>query len=337
MGALSADGTGVLVDTRASEVAAEPRSRLLRMRFDHKIVLVSALPWAVLFVAQALGRERAVFLDLPLIYLGAPHVLATAALFVDPGLRSHVRAHRTFYIAAPIVTITACVAVFTFSPRTVAGVAILGLTLWQIHHFTKQNLGMFAFWTKARGMSSASAAERKVIQWTSAIGMAGIVRIAGRTGWIPHNDLVDALARGVGAAALVTLTVGAIAVTWRQGHVRTIGLLATVAFFAPVVVFDVGLVTASLTYQAAHGAQYYLMVGTATRPTRTSGMTAIILLLVAGPLFLPLGMIDPYGAQAWMFGIFKGIVAWHFVVDSRLWRLRDAEIRGFMKSRFNFL
>lgn len=331
-----ADWREVLVTARGRSPNAATGSRLSGLRFDHKIALASALPWGVLLVSQFLGSGTVV-LELPLIYLGAPHVLASVALFLEPGLRSHVRGNRSFYLAAPIVTVAICVAVFALSPKSIAGVAILGLTLWQIHHFTKQNLGMFSFWTKARGMASPTPAERRVIQWTALIGMAGIIRIAGRSGWIPTSEVVDSLARGVGLIALAVLGVTAVAATVGSSSGRTAGLLASVAFFAPVVVLDVGLVTAALTYQAAHGAQYYLMVGTATRPTRVSGMSAMLLLLIAGPIFLLLTAVEPYGTQAWMYGLYKGVVSWHFLADSRLWRLRDGEIRAFMKQRFAFL
>jgi hypothetical protein len=309
-----------------------PAAASRQLRFDQKIVLVTVLPWFLILVAGQLGERASVLVDLPLILLGTPHVLATTALFVDPGLRPHVRAHRAFYVLAPIITIGGCFVVFAFSPAALVEPALVALLLWQIWHFTKQNVGMLAFWTKARGIAGPSTAERRLVLGTAVIGMAGILHLA------QLDPLIDDVAVAVGLAATAVLAVAAVVIGWRQGPVRVAALLAAVLFYAPVLVIGLGVITAALAYQAAHGAQYYLMVGTATRPTKRSGTIGIVLLVTLGPVFaLPGLLVDPFGATAWLLGLYKGVIAWHFVADSRLWRLRDPTVRGFMKERFSFL
>jgi hypothetical protein len=316
-------------EARGADEALEVREGAIG--FDLKIVLVTVLPW-VLVLALALTGTTSLLIDVPLVLLAAPHVLVTPAMFFQTGLRPHVVANRRFYVLAPIVTIGGGVALFVFAPADVAKAALLGFALWQIHHFTKQNLGMFSFWTKARGISSPTGAERKVIQWTAVIGMAGIIRLADLT------PLVTTLAEMVGVATIVVLAAASIWVAHREGGARTAALLASVVFYAPVLVFNVGFIAALLAYQAAHGAQYYLMVGTATRPTGIRLAAVALLLLVFGPVFAYSGIaIDPYGSDAWMVGAYKGVISWHFLADSRLWRLRDPQVRGFMKQRFAFL
>ncbi|HEU5152567.1 MAG TPA: hypothetical protein VFU19_18910 [Iamia sp.] len=315
--------------TAPVELSLAPARRREGVGFDWQVVGVTVLPWVLFLTTWVLDVK-----PLPLAFagamLGTPHILATVGLYLEPGLRGVVRANRVAFWVVPLAVIAGSALAFAVSPRGLVYALLIGFVLWQTHHFTKQNFGLFTFWARSRGLPGASPAERKLIQATSVIGMAGILRVVDEGSWL------DAAMRGVGLAAIVACGVGVLACT--DDPRRRAALLVAVAFYAPLHIFDVGFLSAAFAYQAAHGAQYYLMVGKATRPTRRSLLAFLVFLVVAGlVLFTLVRTVDPYGSSAWALGLVKGLVAAHFIADSRFWRLRDKDIRTFMKSRFDFL
>lgn len=316
-------GLPQLSASRAPSVAL----RAARLTFPHQVLLVSALPWVLFLILRVQGQMPMVFVVLAL-GLGTPHVLATAALYLDPGLRDHVRAHRTRYLVAPAAVLVIATVAFAAAPTRAATFLLLGFLLWQTHHFTKQNLGMVAFSLRATKRPGLTTRERRLILGTTAIGALGVIRLMGLA------PSVDGPLRAAGVAMLVV----AAAVAVRPGDLRrSATLLGPVAFYSPLLLFSVDLGTAALAYQAAHGAQYYLMTAHAARPTPAARRDVLVLLLVGGPLIAAASLLGPYGGEAWVFGAAKGVVAAHFIADAGFWRLRDPEIRGFMQKRFVFL
>ena len=106
------------------------------------------------------------------------------------------------------------------------------------------------------------------------------------------------------------------------------------AFYAPLHLATVDLLPAAFTYQAAHGAQYYLMVGAAVRGSRRA-RRAVVPAVVLGSL-VPLTILTPamFAAQPWLFGLGKGVAAAHFFADAQWWRLRDRRLGPILRRRF---
>ena len=83
----------------------------------------------------------------------------------------------------------------------------------------------------------------------------------------------------------------------------------------------------------AHGAQYLVIMGVTSKRaphawTRIVGITVAATGLGAAAFQLPRLVL----AQT-----YTGIVVWHFLVDARLWRLRDPSVRAIVSRRFDFL
>lgn len=308
---------------------APPRERRKPMLpFHVQVALVTLAPWGVFLVSHVTGRSS-VPLALVGLFLSAPHVLATVGLYAEPRLRSYVKRNRVALVVAPLATAAGCVVAFAVAPPIGVRALVAAFLLWQVHHFTKQNLGMFVFWARSRGEGGANAVERRLILATTLIGATGTIRL------LYPDTPVDPWMRAIGMVAIGAAAIAVLTVT--TSPARRLALLAVVAFYAPLHVFSVGLVAAAVTYQVAHGAQYYLMVGHATRPTRRSFMAVLLLVLLGGLLLVWGAGRDPLGPLAVVFGLAKGLVAAHFVADARLWRLRDPDVRAFMKERFAFL
>lgn len=199
---------------------------------------------------------------------------------------------------------------------------------WQTYHFTKQNLGMFAFWCRARRMDPMSSFERRFLKATSVIGILGVLRAM---------DLIPSWNRPLQAVGLSLIAAAMRAVLATTRGPRMWALLLAAIFYAPVHVFSIDILGASFIYQAAHGAQYYLMVGETIRPSRNAIRLTIVLVLAGGAALLAITSPTAFHAQPWLFGLGKGIVVAHFVADASLWRLGNPKVRVIMKERFAFL
>lgn len=297
------------------------------VRFDQKIVAVTVVPFVaflVLHVAHAIPPSFAILL----LFLGGPHVLATFGLYLDGEVRELARSDPRRFVAVPLLTMVASMVAFGVIRGQAAVTLLVAFVLWQTYHFTKQNLGMFAFWCRASGQEGMATPERKLILATTAIGGLGVLRAF---------SVAPSLDRPLQVAGLVLLTAGTVhAIRLARGR-RRLALLAAVAFYAPLHLFSVGILEASFAYQAAHGAQYYLMVGHTIRADRRAVRLTIPLVLIGGMGLIYATSSGSFDARPWLFGLGKGIVAAHFVADASLWRLRDPGVRTLMKRRFSFL
>ena len=308
-------------------------SKVRTTRFDWAIVAVTAGPFVFFLTEHVLGVGLTALAAVAFM-LGTPHVLATFGLYLDRDIRALSLGDRRRYMIVPALAIPLTVLAFLFVDGTAATVVLTGFLLWQTHHFTKQNLGMFSFWTRARDLPGMAPRERSLILGTTVIGGLGILRA---TGLVPDLD------QPLRIAGVLVLTVGVVWVATHWQGQRSLALLAALAFYSPLLMFDVNLLTAAFAYQAAHGAQYYLMVGTVVHAGRPSPPSLLSITAVLAALFVGAVLIteattnSAFNDHRWLFGVGKGIVAAHFVADAQLWRLREPAVRGIMKARFSFL
>ncbi|HRW38242.1 MAG: hypothetical protein KDB04_05950 [Acidimicrobiales bacterium] len=291
---------------------------------DRWIVAATIVPFAAIAIARVAGSFP-LWLYLATLLLGSPHVLATAGLYLDEELWPVARADPLRFLVLPATLVVLGAAAFAAAPTRVGLLLVTGFFLWQTQHYTKQNVGMFAFWARSRGEAAMTERERALIRATTAVGVLGILRAM---------DLAptwDPLLRW-GGLALIGVGL-ALAATTARGP-RRVALATAVAFYAPLHLATVDLLPAAFTYQAAHGAQYYLMVGAAVRGSRRA-RRAVVPAVVLGSL-VPLTILTPamFAAQPWLFGLGKGVAAAHFFADAQWWRLRDRRLGPILRRRF---
>lgn len=310
-----------------AEIEEHSAGRWLALPFDHKIAAATAVPFVFFSLVHLLGGLP-VWLAALTLFLGAPHVLATIGLYVDRDIWSIVRADPTRYLVVPLAMIPISVVLYGVTHGAAAVLLVTGFLLWQTQHYTKQNVGMFAFWCRARGLGSMTDHERTLVRATTAIGVLGILRAMAL---VPAWDRL----LQVGGLALMAAGAAFVFVTW-QGA-RSVALLVALAFYAPLHVFHVELLGAAFAYQAAHGLQYYLMVGHTIRRNPLAIRVTIPVVLLGGVVPLAALTASAFATAPLLFGFAKGVAAAHFLADASLWRLRKPEIRQVMKARFSFL
>jgi hypothetical protein len=305
---------------------ASPGTRTA-LSFDKQLALVTVVPWFV-YLFMYLTGANLLPLAILALFLSSPHVLATFGLYVDPGLRSVIRSHPVHYFVVPGSVLLLSIVLFSVSRGKVTLYLLTGFLLWQIFHFAKQNLGVASFWLKARRMPGLSTNERRLIRATFFIGAIGILRAVEI---MPHADPY------LHIAGCIAVALGLIFAYVPNDNRRTLMLVCVVMFFSPTVLFRYNIVVLTGVYSVAHGAQYYLMVGKTVATKRNVVRATIPFVLIGSFIIVYLGSRSPYIPIAWTFGLAKGIVAWHFIADARLWRMSDPDIRTFLKSRFSFL
>lgn len=311
----------------ATPDAAAPASAAGRLSFDQRIVLVTVVPMVVFAALRLAGGAPPVLAALAL-FLGGPHVLATLGMYADREIAAIARGDLWRFVTGPLLVIPAVAIGFGLTTGNLALWLLTALLAWQTYHFTKQNLGMFAFWCRGRRLPSMDAFERRYLKATALVGIAGIVRAM---------DVVPAWNGALQAFGAALMVVGAVVVTVRLRGPRRWALLLATVFFAPVIVANVDVLGASFIYQSAHGAQYYLMVGHTIRADRKAVRLTIPVVLCGGAALLFITSPDAFTTTPWLFGLGKGIVAAHFVADASLWRLGNPKVRAVMKERFAFL
>ena len=293
-------------------------------RLDRWIVAATVLPFIAITIARVAGSFPT-WLYLATILLGSPHVLATIGLYLDEELWPVARADLRRYVWIPLALVVVGAVAFGSTATPVGLLLVTGFLLWQTQHYTKQNIGMFAFWARFRGDAPMVDGERALIRATTAIGALGILRA------MDLAPSLDVLLRGAGLGLLVA---GAgLALVVARGP-RRLALLAAIAFYAPLHLYDVDLLGAAFAYQAAHGAQYYLMVGAAVRSSQRA-RRVVVPAVVLGSL-VPLTILTPamFAAAPWLFGLGKGVAAAHFFADAQWWRLRDPKLGPILRRRF---
>ncbi|MEZ5180567.1 MAG: hypothetical protein R2702_01595 [Acidimicrobiales bacterium] len=191
---------------------------------DRWIVAATAVPFVAIATARAAGSFP-LWLYLATLLLGSPHVLATAGLYLDEELWPIARADPLRFLVLPAALVVLGAAAFAVASRPAGLLLLTGFFLWQTQHYTKQNVGMFAFWARARGEAPMSERERALIRATTAVGVLGILRAMDLA---PSWDLL------LRTAGLALLAIGLVLAATTARGARRIALVAAVAFCAPL-------------------------------------------------------------------------------------------------------
>jgi hypothetical protein len=293
-------------------------------RLDQQIALATLGPIASVLVLVGLGLTDSP-IQLALVVFGAPHVLATVGLYADRELGPVTRRAPVHYLVVPLLAIPASAAAFALVPDRGLLVIVTATFAWQVHHYSRQNVGVLAFWARARGLGPVTVRERRAITASTLAGVAGVARAV---------EVVPAWGQQLQLLGLATSAI-AIAMALRGGwSQRTAATVVGAGFYLPLLIAAPGFVGVAFAYQAAHGGQYYLMVGRSLRPDRRATRLAIVAVLVgAVPALLLLAPRLLLVAPA-IYGIGKGLAMSHFIADARLWRLRDPSLGPILRRRF---
>lgn len=262
------------------------------LSFQTKLLAVTVAPWVLLTMAHLAGADLRVGAFAALTFVATAHVGTTAAFYFDGKAHPVLNGQPVRFFLMPAMLVVGGVVLATQAPSEVLGLAIAGLLLWQIHHFTRQNLGVFSFLCKSRSEAGPSPIERRIIDLTGYAGMCGMV---GKV-----TDKSSLMERAIGPASELFMLAGVgllgagAVLLWlhREGMspVRVFAMGSAVAFYLPLFLYPGQFAVSALIYGAAHSAQYYLMMlelrgGRDARASRNLVGTVLVAAVTLGAFY----------------------------------------------------
>jgi hypothetical protein len=323
----------------AAPAPARPRSGAM---FLVALAVATAVPWLLLPWIDR-GATPGGMSDQAktlLVFLGSgAHVAASFAFYTDPAIWPHMRQHRWRYLIVPVAIVIGSGLLFATAGERVAATSLLIYFVWQTHHYTRQNIGVFSFAARARRTPGPSDLERAAIITAGSAGVIGMVTFL--TPW--EDTPLAELGIHLHGVALVTyigavvLLVACLPRAWQaRDPVRLAFLAGGVAFYLPTFIYDSAF-SAITSYAIAHGCQYLVFMGwMGGSIRRTAGLrmaAAVTVLALGGGLLLR----EWETTAGFLFGAYLGVVMTHFVLDAGVWRLSEPFQRRYMAERFGFL
>lgn len=332
-----ADASGT--DTVSAAATAASTSR----RFFVLLGLVTLLPLIGMPLYSMFESARFPGGLVVLAITGPMHVAASSFFYADrefwPVLRESPL--RCFWSLAwaPLGMLAAGLLVAAAIGGPWAQMIVVGLqSLWLFYHYQRQNFGLISF------VSTSVGCGRVPPRVDTALNVAALgawISMIGVKGFCYHDQLLPIpipliLWRGgtlvyIAAALLLASTV------YREPRLRqnlwlTGALVIGLAFFLPAFWFR-DLALAFVPYATAHGAQYILMMSVLSGRSSRGWMALLTMCILA----VTLGYAIDF-SRGWPVVLaLTGFVQVHFLLDAKVWRLREPRQRAIMNDRFDFL
>ncbi len=312
------------------------------------ILPVTLGSFAVAALLAPAGRaEPGILLGALVVFGYVGHVAATAWLGLLPEIRANARAHPARFLLAPGLLVAGAAAVTAAVPTAEFGWLLLGYFAWQFVHFQKQNLGLVALSGSARRAPSLRPAERRAVLAAGGCGIAGLLAHPALLG-LTVDTRLGPLFPVAGLALAATIGAGVVVLARRSPGERPAAFvgsyLAALCFFAPVFLFASPFAAVG-GMVLAHGFQYLsllrlLAAGNGPAQSREPSRPVRLALLANAALAGGIGLNalsqlhrNPGLVPRALYGAYLGLVMAHFVVDARIWRLRDEFPRAFLSGR----
>ena len=304
--------------------------------FFYSLVLVTALPVIWLGFGLALFRQNDASTQtalLPLIAIsGIGHVGATAFFYFDRDFFKLIGENKQRFFLWPAMLALGCLAVF--ATNTAAWTLLVtAFFAWQLYHFQRQNYGLIAFAARSAGLSRLP----RELNWMLNFGVAGAVCNLLRRVEL-KGAFYSAIAYDLSVALFLASTVLLIKVLLTTPRLRADLpiLIFTVLgwmFYLPTLVSTTDLV-GYWSYAIAHGAQYiiFMIVVSGNRKHGTKALSLFLLLFAA--MLLAFDHLNRSGAGM---AAYTGLVMGHFLIDAKIWRLREPIQGSLIKQRFAFI
>ena len=304
--------------------------------FFYSLVLATALPVMWLGFGLVWFRQNQADISaalLPVIAIsGIGHVGATAFFYFDREFFRLIGENKQRFFLWPAMLAIGCVAVFSTNLGAWR-LLVTGFFAWQLYHFQRQNYGLIAFASRGAGLSRLP----RELNWMLNFGVAGAVCNLLRRIEL-KGALPSAIAYDLSVALFIASTVLLLKVLLTTPRLRADlpCLIFTVLgwmFFLPTLVSTNDLV-GYWSYAIAHGAQYIIFM-IVVSGNRKHGTTALALFLVLfAAMLLAFDHLSRSGAGV---AAYTGLVMGHFLIDAKIWRLREPIQGGLIKQRFAFI
>lgn len=329
-------------------------------RFLLSLALVTCVPLIGLPLASelsllgALGAGWLPTLVVVGLITGPVHVACTAFFYFDPEFQPVLRESPVRCLWSPALVPLAVTTFGVIAAMWVGPWAFLLVfafhNTWLFYHYQRQNFGLTSFISKHFGTGRLPPRVNTALNLAALGGI--LCLFAALFGAPPVSGPIDPqmdtaglvgadslmLLRGVGTTLYVLavlLMIGVLAVEKRlRSNAWVVGaLVLSLGFFLPAVLFT-SLQAAFMPLAIAHGAQYLLMMGIVSGRSSRSwvGVGLLFAVCVGAGIGLKALSTGPWPLALIGFGL----VQVHFLVDAKVWRLREPRQREIMSERFDF-
>lgn len=288
--------------------------------------------------------------------VGYCHVAATFFFYLDHDARELRKSNSDYFFVAPIFLVIGVGLAYHFAtPALQAGIFLIH-SAWLFYHYQKQNYGVISFAAKGLPPSISIklwrmlllAAIAGYLSYTRSllVGLGPmiedqVVTFSAITGFALDDLLFTASVVVYAAAGILFCKL-----LYESAEIRGNGFvlaftIAGFVFFLPSFLIAEGALALFWSFAGAHGLQYLLFM-TVTATPRESGASPTQIPPRARPVFILLIATLAGGtlitlASNFAFGLVIGITWLHFVIDSRVWKLRRPDSRAYVVSKFSFL
>jgi hypothetical protein len=349
-----------LLRTGESIERAPSREGLSKRVFLLSLLLSTWIPLAFfIFIGQSgtvsFSLEQ---IKIALLFLGGAHVQATLFFYTDRDFRQQIKENRLRYVYLPIILIVCSGLVFALASAAVQAYLFLFYWAWQAYHYGRQNVGVYAFASIARGAGPPQQAERLALELATYCGILGTFKVLG-TGVAPVylQGFFEYLYRAGYFCYLALFIFGLYAYLKNIRHTtltKTLFFLTLLFFFYPIYLSN-NILVAFSSYAIAHGLQYiiFMMVVSFNSERETARKTVrnvvklMLLTLLVGFAFYRVADLKSFefikgqavlaGTLDFLVGAVFGATMAHFVIDAGAWRLSKASPRAYMIKRFGFI
>jgi hypothetical protein len=313
--------------------------------FFGALVLATAIPlfglgFAVPLAAPAGARFPYLLASLfPIVAATSlGHVAATAFLYVDREFWPLMRANMPRFFVWPLLAVAVSLGAYLINPLASLLFNVL-FAAWQMHHYQRQTYGLVAFAAQNRKMGPLPDGIRWMLDLGTAGGVLGSFANLGLNSASggQHQELLAGL-RFCSVACFLASSALLVQVLLKHRRLWSDPLLITFiamgwAFFLPVLMSRDILVSIQ-SFSIAHGAQYLIFLTTLSAGSayRWAGPAVMAVVTLA-----TWKMFTVLNATAAGTAIYIGLVAGHFMIDAKVWRMRDPLQRSLVKLRFAFL
>jgi hypothetical protein len=313
------------------------------------LALLTIVPLAGFPLTSVLAEPHATIIS-PQVMLvivtlaGSMHVAASSFFYADQDFRPLIAENRPRFLWS-IALVPVTLLAFGVYGGMVLGpwAAFLVFAFhgaWLFHHYQRQNFGLISLASTNAGLGRVPSDVNVLLNLSAAAGIVSALRIRG---FLPGD--ADQIVGANLHAWLLAIAVAIYAVSLallvramiRHPSLRsdpwvTGGLLVGWAFFLPTLAVPT-MAAGFLPLATAHGLQYMLMM------TVLSGRSQRGVVGFAMMMALALGIGWGLDAMRDLPPLFfmTGLVQVHFLIDAKLWRLREPLQRSIISHRFDFL
>jgi hypothetical protein len=269
---------------------------------------------------------------------GVGHVASTTFLYIDKGFWPLIRQNSARFFLWPLIAVGVFLGAYLAGPAVAVSFSLV-FAAWQLHHYQRQNYGLIAFAAQDRRFGPLPVGLRRALDLSTAGGVFGLISNAGfATAYAGqhHALLIGLRVCAIGLFSASALTLGQLLISQRRLRSDRLVLAFTLlawAFFLPVLMSH-DILVAVMSFAIGHGAQYLIFLVIISRRSHYQWLGPI---LMVGVTFATWKIFTWLGNSAAGAAVYTGLVAGHFMIDAKVWRMRDPLQRELIRDRFSFL